>query len=321
MLSQVWPEYVVKKGIDITTQAGRAKQRRWDRIFACIGEQKLDSPRTLDAIHIGFDMYWEECREAGVKVQTAKRGYAEVVAALNYANTRHRLNWAIKADSEGGEIDEETKKAVLDMNDQIALAKHCLADTDTSAVSACILFMMQSGAMVSEITRLKIDEVLADLDARIPQISIGKDTKTQVKTKDRRRVVPIVLGVDYLRQHIGEAIELCNERASTTMSKRISKKMRQVTGNNSYTAHCLRHTLIALSDIADANYKHMAAIGGWSGGKGIISERMQQYGSEGLSKAEGFIAVTATSRKVLKELLEAVEVDQGNVVSIATAKK
>ncbi len=43
---------------------------------------------------------------------------------------------------------------------------------------------------------------------------------------------------------------------------------------------------------------------------------MLQYGADGLSTAEGFIAVTNTSRKVLAKLLEAVEVDRGNVVSI-----
>lgn len=73
---------------------------------------------------------------------------------------------------------------------------------------------------------------------------------------------------------------------------------------------------MTLSHIADANYKHMAAIGGWQGGKEVISPIMLQYGSEGLSTAEGFIAVNNTSRKVLAKLLEVVEVDRGNVVSI-----
>ena len=73
---------------------------------------------------------------------------------------------------------------------------------------------------------------------------------------------------------------------------------------------------MALSVIADANYKHMAAIGGWKGGKEVISPMMLQYGADGLSTADGFIAVTNTSRKVLAKLLEAVEVDRGNVVSI-----
>ena len=154
------------------------------------------------------------------------------MAALNYASTRHRLNWAIKPNSEGGEDDAKTKKASLSNNEQIALAKHCMADKDTPAVSACILFMMQSGAMVNEITRLKIDEVLADLNAGIPQISIVKDESTRTKTKERRRAVPIVLGADYLRQHIGEAIELCNELDQSSVSRGISKKIRQVTGNS-----------------------------------------------------------------------------------------
>jgi hypothetical protein len=48
----------------------------------------------------------------------------------------------------------------------------------------------------------------------------------------------------------------------------------------------------------------------------VVCRHMQQYGAEGLSRSEGFIAVTATSRKILAHVIEVVKADQGNVVSI-----
>ena len=53
--------------------------------------------------------------------------------------------------------------------------------------------------MVSEIARLNSDEVIADLDAAIPQVAIGKSQDVKVKVEQRRRVVPIVFGKEYLR--------------------------------------------------------------------------------------------------------------------------
>jgi integrase len=320
MLSQVWSEYLAKRNIDVTTRIGKRKQKGWDRLFAYIGEQKLDGATTLAAIHDGIDRYWVERREAGAKVQSIRREYAETLAALNLANNRHRLGWVLVPNSEGNTKDDVTEKVTLSDNELIALVKHCLADTETPEVSAAILFMAQSGAMCSEIERLNINEVLVDLNAAIPQISIGRDSKIQVKNAKRRRVVPIVLGADYLRLHIGEAIEWCRRTTESNVSRRIGVRMKKVTGNNAATAHCLRHTLKALSDITDANATHMAAICGWAGGEKIISRHMQQYGAEGLSRSEGFIAVTATSRKILAHVIEAVKADQGNVVSIRAKK-
>lgn len=318
LLSRVWEEYIESKGIDVSIRSGERKVKRWQQVFACIGEQQLDNNKTLDAIHAGLDRYWEERRDKRIKVQSIRREYAETVAALRLASDKYRLGWVIVPNSSKIKADPIRQKVVLSQSELTDLVMSCLSDTKTPAISASIIFMAQSGAMCSEIERLNPDEVLADLDAAIPQISIGKSNSVTVKAEERRRVVPIVLGVDYLKRHIVEAIELCNQTTESNISHRIGDKMRRDTGNNKISAHCLRHTLRALSDIADANQSHVAAIGGWAGANKTISSHMQQYGAEGLSRSEGFKAVTATSREILGEVIEAVEADQGNVVSIRT---
>jgi integrase len=318
MLSSVWSDYIRERNIDVTTtRDGRTKQRRWENVFAYVGEHSLSTPNLVDAIHEGLDRYWADRREKGIKVQSIRREWRETLAALRLASDRYRLGWVIIPTSKRIKADPPKQKTVLSDAELVSLVTTCLADTKTPEVSAAIVFMVQSGAMVSEIARLDADDVVADLDAAIPQVAIGKSQDVKVKVEQRRRVVPIVFGKEYLRQYLPEAIKHCNATTESNMSKRISNKMRSATGNKTLSAHCLRHTLKALSDSVDANQSHVAAIGGWSGGSTVISSAMQQYGAAGLSSSKGFKAVHDTSRKILACVLEVLEAEHGdNVVSI-----
>jgi integrase len=318
MLSSVWSDYIRERNIDVTTtRDGRTKQRRWENVFAYVGEHSLSTPNLVDAIHEGLDRYWADRREKGIKVQSIRREWRETLAALRLASDRYRLGWVIIPTSKRIKADPPKQKTVLSDAEIVSLVTTCLADTKTPEVSAAIVFMVQSGAMVSEIARLDADDVVADLDAAIPQVAIGKSQDVKVKVEQRRRVVPIVFGKEYLRQYLPEAIKHCNATTESNMSKRISNKMRSATGNKTLSAHCLRHTLKALSDSVDANQSHVAAIGGWSGGSTVISSAMQQYGAAGLSSSKGFKAVHDTSRKILACVLEVLEAEHGdNVVSI-----
>ncbi len=318
MLSSVWSDYVREGNVDVTiTRAARTKQRRWENVFAYIGEHNLNTPNLLDLIHEGLDRYWADRREQGIKVQSIRREWRETLAALRLASDRYRLGWVITPTSKRIKADPPKQKTVLSDAELVSLVTTCLADTKTPEISAAIVFMVQSGAMVSEIARLDAEEVVADLDAAIPQVAIGKSQDVKVKVEQRRRVVPIVFGKEYLRQHLPNAIKHCSTTTESNMSKRISTKMRSATGNKTLSAHCLRHTLKALSDSVDANQSHVAAIGGWSGGSSVISAAMQQYGAAGLSSSKGFKAVHDTSRKILACVLEVLEAEHGdNVVSI-----
>ena len=61
MLSSVWLDYIREGNIDVTTtRAGRTKQRRWENVFAYIGEHSLSTPNLLDVIHDGLDRYWSD---------------------------------------------------------------------------------------------------------------------------------------------------------------------------------------------------------------------------------------------------------------------
>ena len=155
MLSSVWLDYIREGNIDVTTtRAGRTKQRRWENVFAYIGEHSLSTPNLLDVIHDGLDRYWADRRERGIKVQSIRREWRETLAALRLASDRYRFGWVITPTSKRIKADPPKQKTVLSDAELVSLVTTCLADTKTPEISAAIIFMVQSGAMVSEIARL-----------------------------------------------------------------------------------------------------------------------------------------------------------------------
>jgi integrase len=314
LLSSLWTEYCTTKGIDVNSRSGKREQTRWLNIFALIGEQTLDNPATtIGQIHAGLDQYTEQRLAEGVKVQSVKREYGNTLSALRAGSKKYRLGWVIEPNLSGVKDEKVPNKAVLREAEQIAVAKHCLDNTETPDLAACVILMIQTGAMASEISRLDWKETQDDLLAVIPQIALGKDGKTE----ERDRVAPIVLGRDYLLKHLGAAIELCRNRTDSNVSHRIKKLLVTCTGNPALSAHCLRHTLKANGDVVNANASHISAIGGWAGSN--IGKHQLRYGRDGLVRDEGFIAVRDTSLRIHDHIIKAVG-NESNVVSIAASK-
>ncbi len=300
-LSELWTDHVEASKLDISSRNGEREQRHWKNIFGEIGEQPLDNPSlALDRIHKGLDAYVAKRQQEGAKVQSIKREYARTLSALRSGSKKYRLGWVIEPNLAGVKDDAVNEKKVLTPSEQIAVALHCIANTDHPDLAACVVLMMQTGAMASEIGRMDWEETRLDLLAEIPQVSLGKDGKT----KDRRRIAPIVFGRDYLVQHLESSITLCANRTDSNVSHRIKKLLKEATGNPALSAHCLRHTLKANSDVVNANQSHVAAIGGWAG-KSISSHQMR-YGREGLTRDEGFKAVRDTSADIHRFIIEAI---------------
>ena len=312
LLSNLWTEYCSTKGIDANTKDGRREQTRWMNIFVLIGEQSLDNPAAaLEQIHAGLDLYTEQRLAKGITVQSIKREYGRTLSALRAASMKHRLGWVIEPNLKGVTDDKSKEKLVLREAEQIAVVRYCLDNTETPNLAACAILMIQTGAMASEISRLDWEQTRSDLLADVPQIRLGQDGKT----KDRDRVAPIVLGRDYLLKHLQSAIELCLKSTDSNVSHRIKKLLKTSTGNPALSAHCLRHTLKANGDVANAS--HVAAIGGWAGSS--ISKHQIRYGRDGLVRDEGFRAVRDTSLKMHEHIIKAVG-NESNVVSIAASK-
>jgi len=140
--------------------------------------------------------------------------------------------------------------------------------------------MIQTGCNTSELQRLRSGKV--HLEHEIPHIIISGETKTT----QRKRVIPIVVGLERLQdlQHelsddsrlfLGEAFGNKNESNVSHQLKTIISKV-----NPKGTAYSLRHAMRNNALASGVDQAITAMIGGWSS-KLAVNPIQQQYGAGG----------------------------------------
>ena len=164
-------------------------------------------------------------------------------------------------------------------------------------ISTCVLLMIQGGMKASEISRLPEDRI--NLDSDIPHIIV--DGKS--KTKNRRRIIPIVLCKGIIEESIKTKLKWLLKTTESNHSRRIKNFLKEAIGNEKVTAHCLRHTFRANCIANNASMASAAVIAGWSGNAIGFSDEMLSYGSKGLSNSDVLKGLWDTSMKIHQHLL------------------
>ena len=294
-LSSLWVHYVKHKGIDLDSRNGKRSNRHWVHWLTATGDHVI-APNTIDRIHQGLDSYVEERVAAGIKGASIQRELNGPIACLRYCSRRFRFGWVIEPPQISQS--ERKRKAVMSPETQKILIDKCLLVTGNDApVAASIILMLQGAMMPSEVGRLDDDDI--SIDSSVPHLVIRNETKTNA----RKRVVPLVLGVDYLKEHLNDAVAWIRRTTDSTPSARIKKLMREFTGDDTLTGHCCRHTFRVNCEANGVSSSVISAIGGWSGSSVGVSSLMLDYGSEGLASTEVVKSLYQASLKIHSHLL------------------
>ena len=198
-LAGLWKYYVEHRKLDLESREGKPSNTHWIKWITITGNH-LIAADTVDQIHNGLDTYVQEREAESIKGASIQRALNEVFACLRFCSKRFCFRWVIEPPAITKS--KKKRKVVMNQGTQKSLINKCVLTTkgsDTS-VAACIIFMLSEAMMVSKIGRLKADDIA--LGASIPHLVIRNDTKTDA----RKRVVPIVLGLDYLKEHLDDAI-------------------------------------------------------------------------------------------------------------------
>lgn len=266
---------------------------RWNR-FNSLMPTSLISSKTNDDIHNVLDRYVIE-RSGIVKGQSIDRELTSVVSCLRWANRKYRFKWIIERPVI--KLDKANVKQVLTREHQRMIAEGCLIYRRPEV--ACIALMQLQGAMMpSEIKRILEDCII--LEGDYPMIIVKSETKTNA----RKRIVPIVLKLEFIQKHIDKAISWLNSCSDTAHSHALKSLLGELTAtNNVYTSHCFRHTFRANREATGADIIHSATIAGW-GAKGAgVSEHLLNYGAEGLTQSDVVKALSQTSKKIHQHLI------------------
>ena len=271
--------------------------RAWRGAMAHIGDA-FATADSLGRIHAGLDS-WVEERLQSVTPGSVQREINSVVSVLRWASRRYRIGWHI----ETPELPEHraNTKHPFTRAEQKRLVKACRQWDD--GVAAAILMMLQGGMMPSEVARLDVEATAESLEADNPHVLIGFDG-AKTKTASRRRIVPVVVETELVREHLVDGIHWA---ASVKDPSATIKKRLQSVGFDK-TGHSLRHTLSQNLKASGVSPIQGAQIAGWKADSGV-PEKMMHYGAEGVS--EYLEALTEASRQAHRHLLQG---DEGSNV-------
>lgn len=293
-IGSLWADYAKQQGIEPTSREGKRREGNWRRWLSVCGEHFIDpkNPQVaLYEVHRGLDEYVVK-RESEVKGSSIKRELADVLACLRFGSRKFRLHWHIEPPT--FRVDEARRRPVLSESEQKKLLKAALgASSQDAKVATCVILLQQGGLMVSEVSRLRTEDIR--LSGRYPYVAITGKTKKDA----RRRIVPIVFGVDFLKKNIEETINWLGKVTETTPSAAIKKFIDAATGNDELSAHCLRHTWSQNARAAEAPDWVINDIGGWAGNRSISPDALK-YGAAGIDESRRVKVLHGWNEKIFQ---------------------
>ena len=293
-LGSLWAEYVSYTGLDVNSRKGKKYVKYWTTWIELAGDVTI-GPLTIDHINDGLDAYVVE-RTGKVGSSSIERELSTVIACLNHARKKYRFNWKL-------ELPPMRKTPVkprhpLEPNHQLELVKAVLMQDGIKPVyGVALLLCLQGGMMVSEIERLRPEDIA--LDTVLPHLKIVNETKNL----DRMRIVPIVLGLDMIEAHLSETIAWLVRTTESGPSATLKKIMRRTIDSPKTSAHCLRHTLKINGQNAGVSVLTLASIAGWADPQRKASKHLLNYGSTGISQSTMVIKLRDDSMIMHKELI------------------
>ena len=260
---QAWISYKERK--QLTPSKDKELQARFERVAAVTGDFVINDNTKREVLQ-RLQLYIDTRAAQSIKAQTISRDLKEPIAAIRGVP---QLAWAdaVTTNPERNSLKlpqatTAVKGRVLTLEELDLLVDKALTSPDKWLV--CFLLQLHAGLMLSEIKRLRLDKDVF-LDAPVPHILFRGGDEGLTKKEARVRVVPIVLGVDQIRQGLPELHKWLN--AQTKANQRCNDKLRKILNLNGKDSdvkgRSFRDTWVRLATRAEISVQHMHAIGGW----------------------------------------------------------
>lgn len=280
--------------------------KRFLHIVKVIGDRETEGLHVDKAINEGLREHVFQEQERGIKGQSIKRNFQETVAAFRRVSLVYGLDWHIVSPVVSVTPPEE--REVLMPQEWEAVLAGC--HDNPGHISATIVAGLH-GLIPSEVGRLDSEDMM--LHESVPYLRLFEG-----KSGQRRRIIPIVVGLDLLREHLLSAQQWIRKLTEEGPSATIKKRMRKWTGNPKLSHYCMRHTWNDRASAAQIDLLTQAHIGGWSAAnKGTsFSPHMLKYGASGLEGDERLLALAQAQRKVMQRLIDAEAVLLGKASNV-----
>lgn len=161
--------------------------------------------------------------------------------------------------------------------------------------------MFQSGGMASEIARLRVEEDLW-LGREFPFVAFLVGWNRATKNVERMRYIPIVLGLDLIREKLPKAVEILarHSEPASKLSDELQTFLQPISLQKHFTSHCLRHAFRLNAQNVLANSMVTMTIAGWSSEKS--NKIAIEYGAEDFSRSESLKALHYEQSRIFAHL-------------------
>jgi len=190
-----------------------------------------------------------------------------------------------------------------------------------------LTILCESSAIMSELMRLERKDI--HLDAKTPYINLYD---TELKTEERKRIVPIVFRVERLKALLIEMDEGQDSALPPSVTTKTSDGNTWTTSESNanhalnryfqtpslkefgYTTYCTRHSFTLYLKMARTDSNDLLYLCGWSGNS-AQSKMLKHYGRQGIGDPQMVAQLAQSVRKALHFLDDS----ENNVTSLSTA--
>ena len=296
VFGDLWDVYASGKNLDRNDRKNKKTLSRWKSFLDIVGDEVL----TNQTINDGLRAWVNAQRGREVQDQTLRRELGVIRAVLNYARQAKALDlqWVMP------QIDiktEEKQRPVISKSDYQRFWALIQDETDRKYrpwKEFVFTILCQSSTILSELMRLERKDI--HLDGETAYINLYD---TELKTKDRKRIVPLPFRTDRLK----ELLEMMNEGQESALPPSLvqvtGNKLKWVTSESNinrqlndyikmcdsetqgYTTYSTRHSFKLYLQIAGVNHLDILLLAGWAG-YNIPAEMLKHYGRQVIGSPE-----------------------------------
>jgi integrase len=296
VFGDLWDIYASGKNLDLNDRKNKKTLSRWKSFMDIVGDEVL----TNQTINDGLRAWVNAQRGREVQDQTLRRELGVIRAVLNYARQAKALDlqWVMP------QIDiktEEKQRPVISKGDYQRFWVLIQDETEKKYgpwKEFVFTILCQSSTILSELMRLERKDI--HLDGETAYINLYD---TELKTKDRKRIVPLPFRTDRLK----ELLDMMNEGQESALPPSLvqmtDNKLEWVTSESNinrqlndyikmcdsetrgYTTYSTRHSFKLYLQLSGANPMDILYLAGWAGDNGQ-SQMLKHYGRQGIGSPE-----------------------------------
>jgi hypothetical protein len=269
-MREAWKQYVSDNAIDVTKDDGKSKQQRFERVLKYTGDFMISNDTEEEVLdRIQSFIYGKRQDNPAIKAQSIERELTEVIAAIRHVP---RLKWGARLQISGKQNNFQMPKTTKPVqgrvlsDDELRVCFNQWIYKQPDPKNTAMLLMIHAGLGCLEVRRLRADKDIF-LDAKYPHIIFRGGDEDVTKTPARPRVVPVVMGLEVIKEHLPETIAWMNRIGKKSISTSLNKRLRSLLGQEvELKTHGFRHTWLRMSRRIRISEDNKHAIAGWEKG-------------------------------------------------------